>query len=472
VQMQNRQLGRHQPIKWVEYTGTLTTQEYCVDDIPNFAGITVEAVYDVEGSTSIPPQEIHKQIPNSILVYYDWMLDYRTDFANPRLEISIPIAGGGFSVQRIPVRAIYQIAKLEIENPPAFADPIFIDDPRYVASGAPGSTSMVFTERYWRGEFADTRIKVSYIGTDRTKSVTVAQLLSMNVYQGQLHGTSPMNGFGMLLPGDTTLVSGTPMVPAADQWSARTPKITFFYYGIPVKQEIPVYNRLDSILVTPRVGDLLVMNGYGELNIGGTTVAGGGPYKPDDIVTFMSKIKVSATYSMTADRSRTAVREDVQADINQGKLLAPSFTGAESARNFGLHIPDVVGPASGGFNRFGGSSPHLLIPANDGDNNLNYYEAYYEYSAGDPIRNPTTADFATWTGGSATNAGNNTNGSILSRENSDLYRNRVPPRLQRVTVGFGSIGAYVNHLDSGGGEGSVDPTTVTGGLGVRTANAE
>jgi len=481
------------------------------------------------------------QIPNSILPYYDWMLDYRTTPVEPRLQITIPrsnvVAGtpdrpAGPITRRIPIRAIYQVAKIEIETPPAFPNPIFIDDPRYVASGflgAPGvgdTPEMLNTEPFWLSEFAGARIKVSYLGTDITKSFSVAEMRSMNLYSGQLHGEN--HGFDMILPGDQRMVMGELVVPAVDNWGARVPKVAFRYYGETVKQNIPVYNRLVSIQVTPRVGDVVIMNGYGDMRVNYPAIPpppdtnrGPGPYWPDDEWSFFQKIRVSATYAMQADTSRTAVRQDIQADMDAGRLRPVSIgvPGAEgpvrgfgddsSARDYGIHLVEVVGaigsPAGDELLRRNGANASLLIPANDGYNITGYHEEYFDNTfftaSGDRLRNPASVAFANmaWAGvvgminTPPTNfsdfperddagvnypvgsGGRGTADSILTRELSERYRTRGT--VQRVVVGFGSIRADLNYTDDlatpGAGNGNRRETEISpsgeNGLGVRTA---
>lgn len=348
-------MGTHRPLLQVHYTGTLATQDFYIDQLPSFAGVVVEGVY-WGGTTDIPlftvdgthppfpgagqpgtqATFVQRNIPISASIYpWAWVWNRAGALAtwyvgdDPGVLVQIGSFGDlhednwlgsatGLRGLRIPVRNIWQVIGMEIVTPPTIPT-LFHDDPRFFPDGIAGVFPGV-QDRWITEVLGDAVVRLTYSGGGITREWTVAQLATLSPEPvGQSWQTGPRARFwenlyftlvdrrGDFFPGvgdsDPASLTGSHI----GRWTQEAnPRVALRFRGVQALQEIPVFNRLESIEVVARAGEGVV-----PIMEGRSTVY----RRPDNATSFLrDHVRVIATYSLGSDRSITATREDVRAD--------------------------------------------------------------------------------------------------------------------------------------------------------------
>ena len=332
---------------------------------------------------------------------------------------------------RIPVRNIWQIVGMEIVTPPTIPT-LFHDDPRFfpnttsVSSGAfvtAGGDMNAVKLRWFTDVLGDAVIRVNYSGGGITREWTVAQLATMApVAPGYWDGARfwsnlyfvPVDRRGNFFPRTTTYDPASALGEPIDnplsldltgeiigRWTLEAnPRLALRFRGVQVLQEIPIFNRLETIEVVSRVEGVSV-----PIMEGMSTVY----RRPDNAWTFLANhVRVIATYSLGSDRNVTATRDDVRADQHASPArIRPRSVMADDPS---LLATGGIGGATTDANR---RLPLLVL-------NMG----------------PMGADLD---GGSGGINGAVPAGSILSRANSEQFITR--DRLQRASIQFMSESA-------------------------------
>jgi hypothetical protein len=362
----------------IEFTGKLNKQEYLVDDIPDFRGIAVEGVYtkqgwepgDGAGAGQTQRDVVKKKLEFSPdYTEWGWVYNSSTAFVDDRPGILIRVGsygdlqagvnGGGTKTLeglRIPVTRIFQVDKLEfVPETPDFGV-ICIDDPTLISGlRGTGGRDTVWSRNRWIEVLGDTKVRVSYLGTSQTREWSVEDMLTINAAQtipgywgiysdpadedlntrvweapvlewsGGGNTDDSTVSFAPAAGGPTKLVGvirpyglipSTATDPDArnhidEQWEAwangKAPKIGVNYRGKKVSVTVPIYNKLQSITAESRSGGPVIMNGKDLQS-----------HKPDGVNEFLEYVKITATYTLNIDSTKTYTREDLWADIGKG----------------------------------------------------------------------------------------------------------------------------------------------------------
>ena len=243
-------MGRHLRIQRLHWTGAMNKQEYFIDEIPDFTGLT-----GFEGSYHDGEQSARYDETTS--TYYHQPIPYNTD--NPEYrwrwvwndsgfvaddqgvflaigsygdERSYVTVGGStthLDGQRIPVRVLHQIDEITYLVAPDYSRyPIFYDDPTLIGFDEWFKTGALdpeysfirnqFIKEKWENEiFAGTRFKVTYKGTDKFKEYDFIELLNHGTDQPYYHG--PLGASGTYTAND----SGIPGLWESLEWYLLDP---------------------------------------------------------------------------------------------------------------------------------------------------------------------------------------------------------------------------------------------------------
>ena len=353
------------PLIGLVYTGSLAKQEYNVDDIPDFKGVTIEGRYgDKEAISGAHPSNgsagteydfIQKVIP--VTSEYPW----RWVWNNTLVSTGQPGSGTGFREQdpgillsigsfgypdfdesgivdltdlkglRIPVAKLYQVDSLEFVTAPSFSSrQIFFDDPTLIGRDT--------TSDDWMDMLNDVVLRVNYQkgAPSAYKDFTARELQTIGIwgglwgdrnksgstYGGQggsleinfvnskgakyTDGGSPATDI-IMLPGED--VGGDTNNTYWESWAReKEPKIRFQYRDKHIDAVVPVYNKLISITIESNSGELVVISGADRVYHG-----------PEGIGDILKYATVTATYSGNAATNDVpGVRSDVDADISAG----------------------------------------------------------------------------------------------------------------------------------------------------------
>jgi len=223
-------LGQHQYLLDMEVTGHMTKDEYLIDEIPDFRGLTVNGVYsigvgasgrwkpDMSHLLSTQNTYIRKEIPlDTKYPEHRWAWVWNAQLGtgsfspndNPGVLVSIGSFGQIFSKikgdgtteagsyldgERIQLAALYNIWKIEVDRAPSFSNPIFYDDPTLISAIPINKSGTTYTEnnvndflkavevrqnRWIDKAFSDMTLKVTYLNNE-AKSYTLPALKTMN----------------------------------------------------------------------------------------------------------------------------------------------------------------------------------------------------------------------------------------------------------------------------------------------------
>jgi len=220
-------LGTHLYLLDLDITGQMTKNKYRIDDIPDFAGLTVNGVYSLsnnvayggrwnENLSHLDPQQgdyIRRPIyPDTKYPEYRWAWVWNATPGmgsflpndQPGVLLSIGSLGQIFSKirggdaaavnysylkgERVEIAELYQVDKIEVSKTPSYDKyKVFYDDPTLIGaipySGNPADFLYEMEKRETRwidNPLYDLLIKVTYSGAGGTNEFSLAQLKTMN----------------------------------------------------------------------------------------------------------------------------------------------------------------------------------------------------------------------------------------------------------------------------------------------------
>ena len=228
-------LGYHMKLLDLDVTGQMNKQEYLIDDIPNYAGLTVNGVYSAANVLAWPNGDVTQSdyyrlpIPLSTDIKehrWAWVWNatsgigsFRPD-DDPGVLISIGSMGGILSMikgtgsitttqsylmgKRIEISKLHQVKDLAWDPEPAYPDPIFYDDPTLIGSvfdsalltpGADNNAALRAVEewqtKWFDNVFMGAKIKVIYTN-DQSNTYNLRDIRTMN----QNYGYDLLQNFG------------------------------------------------------------------------------------------------------------------------------------------------------------------------------------------------------------------------------------------------------------------------------------
>ena len=233
-------LGNHRRLLDVNWTGTLNKQEYLIDELPEFAGLSgFEGVYNstndkddntANDSGTQQATYYHRAIPLTISnPDYRWRWVYNLgqtggtinpdpNFAGDNHGVLLAIGSFGdmsgavhgyqgsnfLTGVRIPVRTLYQVSSIEYVTPPDFSQwPIFLDDPSLLGPE--------YREGRWvRDIFGGVEFKVNYAGTDKTNIYNIRDFLTLGGGNDSYLNPGPEDGIvgNNPMPNEATAIPG------------------------------------------------------------------------------------------------------------------------------------------------------------------------------------------------------------------------------------------------------------------------
>jgi len=385
-------LGTHRRLLDISWTGSMKKQNYLIDEYPNFDGLTVEGVYnntDTWDSSSDDPLNTagpeatyyHKHIPLSIEIpEYQWRWVWNSSQFLPDRPLEqgdapgvlikigsfgdlsagynapyAPATPGGNGVQlvgkRIPVSNIYQLKSINFVNEPAYSDPIFFDDPSLIGKEVTNNLGWDYNW-YWnsRNKWIDTvfqglEFELTYYGTSQTKTIPIRDIITIDggydVWLTHRNDVGPVGvpGLWEFLDFWPVFANNSQIGNNTADWSTwarlKAPRMRFYYRSLYVDTVVPVFTRLESIDVVSRDGETPVMNGNDLVY-----------RQPDELPQFLSKVRVTATYSKTGDSATTATRDDVEVDQANG-ILRKYYDTVDGIRTPILYSTNITYAGSG-----------------------------------------------------------------------------------------------------------------------------
>jgi len=267
-------------------TAKLSRQEYYEDERRyTIAGTTLTAKYTDDDAGKARTRAI------PINASYNGTLKLKTGaMKSPELWLEI-----GGAVLHFPITTIYGISNAALETKPSFSLPVLFDDPRLI------HTSPYYKE-HWASRLNGARLRVSYHDTTpRTVDLIEALCFGYN-------NASAFSQPSLSLPSDD--LTESPFI------------IIFEYCDIPVEITVPVYDRLVGIQVLNKSSAVVMEKSYQD-----------SAYLISASVEeiFLGKVKISATYQMGSNKSRTAKRDNIlvysATSPITGKLDTYSLTG-------------------------------------------------------------------------------------------------------------------------------------------------
>ena len=348
-------IGNVRPLIDVVFTGSLAQQNFYIDEIPDFRGITIEGVYSMSNSIS-PTQFDWFQRPFTNMNLYEWrwvynIIDSPANFANQDPGILMRFASWGNVAEddldllaprlralRIPVTSLAQVTGVEFVTEPALTTPIFFDDQTLIGTVGGGWDLNRWLEP---GLLGGIRIRVSYQnGTSREYNLDDVRAMTIRSWQHQgwdlpsdgalgrwvaptIRWSTARDITGGLTARQCVVREGGGSAINWFNWATnRTPQIVVRHRGHEARIAVPIFSTLSSIEVTSRSGQLVLMDGTQEVW-----------HRRYGQQEFLRMVRISATYTQNFDSTITATREDVIADINAGICRSRILTSIYALEN-------------------------------------------------------------------------------------------------------------------------------------------
>jgi len=337
----------------------LTKQTYFSDDIIDLSGISLELKYDITAAHD----QLYQRVQPLPKDWEYWEFSQFMDPDEPFIRLYLPRYdnNGDFSTAYgvaetkipLPKGAIHYVKENEVEFDPAPTWPVktYIFDSNVFSAGGVVGKDPTFVnmaernalEQAWLGRIKadpDVRVKVSYTGTEETRTYTIPQIETMRVFT-RSEGLSKYEKYSNPI----LKLTKAPAAPKQNYGNAADNKkgafITFSYRGINMKSlQVPIYGQFLGIQALPATEDQEVV--YDLVGTGEWPDA----RFMDNIITLAGKIKVIAKYALYTDKNEFGEKE-VPFDGGAVTGTPPSYTtnpgvGIQGA-SYGIKLQDAIG---------------------------------------------------------------------------------------------------------------------------------
>jgi len=352
----------------IDVTGQMVKQEYLIDDIPNYNGLTVWGVYSRSNANSSTQADYYREViplttaepeyrwawvwnrdpgvgsfaptddPGVLLSIGSYGRIESTIFGTPGATTTVPSTLYG---KRVEITTLHRVDGIKWNPEPSWSrNKVFYDNPMLIGAN--------WTQEAWvTGPLSDGRVDVTY-SNGETKNYNLRELQRMNYFEIDSVGNTGWGGnwarldffpvtrnlFKVRTDVDTLAYPSTVTggdtedfnrdivaafgtgVSAQYGWAewavlgAANTNLRFVWRGKNMSLNVPVYNRPASLTASVKAGgNSVTMNGYDAV------------FMPTEgRAVFMSRIKVSVTYTSQGREGNLAeaTRDDVYADILAG----------------------------------------------------------------------------------------------------------------------------------------------------------